>query len=141
MTKDRFSEISGEKFKKFDKSQEGNRVLLFRYWYRSKPLTGLWLSDELSKKRIEAAHYVPDLACEHALQESGALSQPAGLVWLGLFVKYRSNECEPAANLVMPEFMVTDFTHLAISPEKQNLVTELEERFHVAITIADKTVT
>ncbi len=141
MRVDGFSELSGERFKSFDESQQGHNVLFFRYFNYDNdlpsPLAGLWLSDELGKRQLEAAHYIPDMACQRALRESGATSQPAGLIWLGLYVKYRHVNSEPVADITMPRFMVEDYSSLAIDLQTKPLVRELEDRFNVAITIAD----
>lgn len=140
MSVDRFSELSAERFGGFDETQQGRNVLLFLYHnYDNElpsPVTGLWLSRQLSKKRLETAHYIPDSACEQTLRSSGATSRPSGPVWLGLLVECSYVDDAPKANITVPAFLIENFSHLTIDPQSKTLVPELEDRFNVTITVA-----
>ncbi len=132
MVIDTFTKISAERFRNIEAQECGNAVIAFPYRnynpeYPESTL-GLWLSTQLVKRRVEAAHYIPDYECTRALEVSGAYSAN-GLVWLGLFVEV---DGDSVANLTLPQFVLDDYERLAID-KKTPLKAELEERFCMQI--------
>ena len=135
MSIDQFSEISADRFRSFQPEQTGHKVMLFPYMNYGRDeaprLVGLWLSDELVKKQIETAHYIPDLACSRALKKSGAYHN-SGSSWLGLMVEVNDVEEIPKAKITIPEFLIEQYSFLVVDKDKF-LSQELEERFCVRI--------
>lgn len=132
MAVDKFTEISAERFRSIEPQYTGHTGILFPYRnygseYRSTKL-GLWLSRELVKTQIEAAHYLPDRECTRALETSDAFFANS-FIWLGLLVEADSDS---VANLTVPQFMLDDYSYLVLD-EKTPLRVELEERFCVRI--------
>lgn len=129
---DKFTEISAERFKNIESEYRGHSVILFPYRnYRDGYPTsavGLWLSRELVKRQIEAAHYIPDSECADALRESRGVFGNT-FAWLGLFVE---TDYDSVATLTVLQFMLEDFDHLAQDKETP-LKNELEERFGLHI--------
>ncbi len=135
MLRDKFTEISAERFRSIEPGYSGHAVIYFAYTsYDREQSTftmGLWLSRQLVKRQIEAAHYIPDRECADTLRRcSTAVSNQ--YIWLGLPV---SSDNESIPTVKMPQFMVNDYERLALD-RTMTAQQELEERFCVQILAA-----
>ncbi len=133
--RDKFTEISAERFRTIEPGYSGHAVIYFAYSNYDQESTtlslGLWLSRELVKRQIEAAHYLPDRECAETLRLSRA-ALVNSYVWLGLPV---ASDLESVPSVTMPQFMIDDYERVAMDktiPFQQ----ELEQRFCVQITAA-----
>lgn len=136
---DTFSELSARRFEQIAEAQTGHRALLFPYINSDKdlpsPLVGLWLSNEVVKKQIEEAHYMPDDECRRVLMRSGAYLPGAVTVWLGLEVAMNDTQEVPRAKLYLPEDFIDNYQRFAFN-KGGSFVEELQERFSVTITVS-----